>query len=198
MAAGRVAAARAVPMDVLPLSGLADGLDAQISGVEIPAAAREGQRLRMKIDLESNTATSGRLLITGPGGAAIADQRVQVPQGSQTLEVVLPESLPYFNRYVVRLEVPNDARPENNAAEAYSFVSGGPRVLLIEGAPGAAKNLAGALQSAQIDALIVTPDHLPASLGDLSAYDAVALVDLPRRALPDRFQALLSTYVHDL
>ncbi|MFL5801759.1 MAG: VWA domain-containing protein [Roseiflexaceae bacterium] len=198
LAAGRVAAARAVPIDVLPLSGLADGLDAQISGVEIPAAARESQRLRMKIDMESNTATSGRLLITGPGGATIVDQQVQVPQGAQTLEVMLPESQPYFNRYVVRLEVPNDARPENNAAEAYSFVSGRPRVLLVEGAPGAAKNLAGALQSAQIDALIATPDHLPASLGDLSAYDAVALVDLPRRALPDRFQALLSTYVHDL
>ena len=39
---------------------------------------------------------------------------------------MLPEALPYFNRYVVRLDVPNDARPENNSAEAYSFVSGQP------------------------------------------------------------------------
>jgi uncharacterized membrane protein len=198
LAASRVAAARDVPIDVVPLSGLADGLDAQISSVEIPAAAREGQRLRMKIGLESNTPTSGHLLITGPGGATIVDQQVQVPRGAQTLEVVLPESQPYFNRYVVRLEVPNDARPENNAAEAYSFVSGRPRVLLVEGAPGAAKNLADALQSAQIDALIVAPDHIPGGLGDLSAYDAVALIDVPKRALPDRVQALLSAYVHDL
>jgi uncharacterized membrane protein len=198
LAAAQVAAARAVPIDVLALSGLADGLDAQVSAVEIPAAAREGQRLRMKIDLESNAATSGRLLITGPGGATIADQQVQVPQGVQTLELVLPDAQPYFNRYIVRLEVPSDARPENNAAEAYSFVSGQPRVLLVEGSPGAAKNLAAALQSAQIDALVVAPDKMPGSLGDLSTYDAVVLLDVPRRAVSERVQTTLSAYVHDL
>jgi NAD(P)-dependent dehydrogenase (short-subunit alcohol dehydrogenase family) len=115
-AAARIASARGVPIDVVALSGLADGPDAQISGVELPAAAREGQRLRMKINLESNTATSGRLTITGPGGATLVDQQVQVPQGAQTLEVALPEAQPAFNRYVVRLDVPNDAPQVNIVA----------------------------------------------------------------------------------
>jgi uncharacterized membrane protein len=197
-AAARIASARGVPIDVVALSGLADGPDAQISGVELPAAARQGQRLRMKINLESNVAASGRLVITGPGGAAIVDQQVQVPQGTQTLEVALPETQPYFNRYIVRLEVANDARPENNAAEAYSFVSGQPRVLLVEGAQGEASNLANALKSAQIDVTVVAPAQMPASLGELSGYDAVALVDVPKRAVPDRAQTALSAYVHDL
>src|SRR5262249_9488045 len=197
-AAQRTAAARGVPIDVIPLSGLADGPDAQVGGVELPAAAREGQRLRMKVELESNVATSGRLTIVGPGGAALVDQQVQLPQGAQTLEVALPDAQPYFNRYVVRIEVPNDARPENNAAEAYSFVSGQPHVLLVEGAPGEASNLANALASTQVDVTIPEPANVPASLGDLSAYDAVALVDVPKRALPERAQSALSTYVHDL
>src|SRR5581483_10690101 len=108
-AAGRIAAARGVPIDVLPLSGLADGPAAQISGVELPAAARRGQRLPMKIELDSNTATTGRLTIAGPGGALIVDQPVQLPGGAVTLEITLPEAQPAFNRYVVRLDVPNDA-----------------------------------------------------------------------------------------
>ena len=36
-AAARLAAAQGVPIDVVPLSGVADGLDAQISGLELPA-----------------------------------------------------------------------------------------------------------------------------------------------------------------
>jgi len=197
-AAAQIAAARGVPIDVIALNGAADGLDAQISSVTLPSASRSGQRLRMRIDVESNAATSGRLTVVGPGGATLVDQQVQVPQGAQQLEVALPEALPYFNRYVVRLDVPNDARPENNAAESYSFVSGQPRVLLVEGAAGAAVNLARALAAAQIDVTTVAPARMPVDLGGLSAYDAVVLVDVPKRAVPERAQTLLSSYVHDL
>src|SRR5215210_482917 len=59
--AAQLASARGVPIDVVALSGLADGPDARISGVELPSAARAGQRLRMKISIASNTATAGRL-----------------------------------------------------------------------------------------------------------------------------------------
>jgi len=197
-AAARIASARGVPIDVVALSGLADGPDARIDGVELPAAARLGQRLRMKINLESTVATDGRLVITGPGDARIVDQQVQLAAGAQTLELALPETQPYFNRYVVRLETPNDARPENNAAEAYSFVSGQPRVLLVEGRPGEAASLANALKSAQIDVSTVAPAQMPDRLGQLSAYDALALVDVPKRAVSDRAQAAISAYVHDL
>lgn len=197
-AAAQIASARGVPIDVVALSGLADGPDARISGVELPSAARAGQRLRMKISIASNTATTGRLTVTGPNAAPIVDQQVQLAVGAQTLEVALPEAQPYFNRYVVRLETPNDARPENNAAEAYSFISGQPRVLLVEGQPGEAASLANALKSAQIDVSTVAPAAMPDGLGGLSGYDALALVDVPKRAVSDRAQAAVSAYVHDL
>src|SRR5262249_21098694 len=144
------------------------------------------------------TGRDGRVLITGPRDVPIVDQQVQLRIGVEVLEVALPEAQPYFNRYVVRLEMPGDARPENNAAEAYSFVSGQPRVLLVEGQPGEAANLANALKSAQIDVSAVTPAQMPDGLGGLSAYDALALIDVPKRAVPDRTQAAIVAYVHDL
>src|SRR5215212_591080 len=88
--AAQLASARGVPIDVVALSGLADGPDARISGVELPSAARAGQHLRMKINIASNSATAGRLTITGPNNAPIVDQQVQIPAGAQTLELVLP------------------------------------------------------------------------------------------------------------
>jgi uncharacterized membrane protein/Mg-chelatase subunit ChlD len=197
-AAGRLAVARGVPIDVVALNGAADGLDAQVSGVELPATAREGQQLRMRIDIQSSAATNGRLVVQGPGDATIVDQQVQLAAGTQRLEVALPKARPAFNRYVVRIEAPGDARPQNNAAEAYTFVGGRPRVLLVEGQPGEAANLANALKAANVDATSVSPERMPVVLGELGAYDATVLVDVERRAVPPRALSALSAYVHDL
>jgi uncharacterized membrane protein len=197
-AAARLAAARGVPVDVVTLSGAADGPDAAVGAVELPAAARAGQRLRMVVELESTTVADGRLVIQGPDGRALADQAVQLRPGTQRYEVILPEPQSGFNRYRIRLQVPDDARPENNTTEAFTFVSGQPRVLLVEGSPGAAAGLERALAAAQIEAVTVQPADMPGSLGSLGGYDAVALIDVPRRAVSDRAQSALAAYVHDL
>jgi uncharacterized membrane protein len=196
--AARVAAARGVPIDVVSLSGLADGIDAQVTNVELPAAAREGQRLRMRIELDSSAETTGRLTVEGPNGMLLVDQQVNLQAGPQQLEVVLPEAQPAFNRYIVRIDAPNDARAENNASEAYSFVSGQPRILIVEGQPGEALNFAGALKAARNEVEVVAPEGMPDGIGGLSNYDAMVLANVPRRALPDRALGALSAYVHDL
>jgi uncharacterized membrane protein len=197
LAAAQRATASRVPIDVVTLTGLADGLDAQITRLDVPSSAREGQRLRMKVEIESNSATSGRLLVTDANGATLSDVQVELVQGAQTFELTLPEAVPYFNRYVVRLEVPNDARLQNNRAEAYTFVSGPPRVMLVEGSEGAASNLAEALRVAQFEVEVVRPDQIPNNVADLSSYDAVALIDVPQRAVSARAQTALSSFVHD-
>jgi uncharacterized membrane protein/Mg-chelatase subunit ChlD len=195
---GRQAAARGVPIDVVPLSGSADGLDALVSGVELPAAARKGQALRMRINLDSSAPAAARLVVQGPGGARLVDQAVQLSGGPQQLELVVPEAAPSFNRYVVRLEVPGDVRQENNAAEAYSFVSDQPRLLIVAENAADAANLTSALKVGQVQVSVVAPQAVPSTLAALSGYDAVVLANVPRRSLPDRTQALLSAYVHDL
>ncbi|NOK63883.1 MAG: VWA domain-containing protein [Chloroflexi bacterium AL-W] len=198
VAARQIAASRGIPIDVVSLSGLADGLDAQVSTVELPSTAREGQSLRMRIDLESNTETSGQLTVEGPGGLILVDQQVELSTELEQLEVVLPETQPAFNRYVVRLDVADDARIENNVAEAYSFVSGLPRVLLVEGQPDQAQNLANALTVTGNEVETIPPDQMPDNLGDLSYYDAVILINVARTTLSDRAVGTLSAYVHDL
>lgn len=214
-AAARLAAAQGAPIDVVPIGGSADGLDAQISGLELPSAAREGQRLRLIVTVESGggptpaAPVAARLLVehmagqfVGPGGVTprqtLVDQPVQLTGEAQRFEVTLPPPSPFFNRYVVRLLVEGDARPQNNAAEAFTFVGGQPRVLLIEGAPGAARNVQSALTAARLDVTLTPPAAAPTSLGDLSAYDAVLLVNVARYDLPRRTIDLLPVYVREL
>jgi uncharacterized membrane protein len=197
-AAARLALARGVPVDGVPLSGSADGLDVLISSVELPASAREGQRLPLTLVAESTAATPARLVVTGPDGEALIEQDVTLQPGVQTIELTLPEAPAAFNRYVVRLEAPGDGRGQNNVAEAFSFVSGRPRVLLIEGAPGEAAPLERALVAAQVEVARVAPDATPETLAELSAYDTVVLVDVSQRTLPQPTAEALETFVHDL
>ncbi|NJN68083.1 MAG: VWA domain-containing protein [Chloroflexaceae bacterium] len=219
--AARLAAAQGVPIDVVVLSGSADGLDAQVSGLELPSVVGEGQQPRLVVHLDSRGppgasgssapfSTAARLVVeqrispASPGLAPVAgrqelaSQEVTLTGQPQTFEVLLPPPTEVFNRYVVRLEVEGDARPENNAAEAFTFVQGKPRVLLVEGTPGAAEALQRALAAADLVTERVAPDRLPGGLSSLIAYDAVILVDVPKRALSERARIDLRTYVRDL
>lgn len=211
--AARLAAAQGTPIEVIPLSSDAMGLDAQISGIELPSSAREGQSLRLVVRVESDSqaaALPARLVVehsasqSGLAGSTasvrqiVVNDAIELDGGEQRFEIILPPPQSFFNRYVVRLALENDARPENNAAEAYTFVSGEPRVLLIEGFPAAARNLEAALASAQLDVTRVAVDDAPTSLGVLSAYEAVVLVNVARRELPQRTADLLPVYVRDL
>lgn len=196
-AAARLAATRGVPVDVVALSGLADGTDAQIGGIELPANVREGQRVRMRIAVESNVAGTARLVIEGSNRAVLADQQVQVQGGVQQFEVdVLPQR--GFNRYVARLEFPGDARTENNVSEAYTLVEGRPRVLLVENEASAGENLQAALTAANVEVATAAPETMPTSLGAMADYEAIVLLGVPRANVPERAQAALSAYVHDL
>jgi uncharacterized membrane protein len=207
-AAAQIAASQGIPIDVVTLDDSPDGLDAQISGLELPASVGEGQRLRLAINVDSRgpaeaLPTSARLLVEyrpAEGPQTLADQEVQLDGGPQRFTVTLPPPPPEatFHRYVVRLVAEGDARPENNIAEAFTLVRSRPRVLLVEGTPQAARNLQQTLDAADLEIELVPPERVPSGLGGLIAYDAVVLVDVPERSLDERTQNNLRAYVQDL
>lgn len=195
--AARLARSRGVPLEVVPLSGAADGLDAQIAGLELPASAREQQQLRLVIRTESSQATAARLQVD-EDGRLLADQQVDLAQGPGRFEVLLPPATRGFHRYRVRLQTEGDARLENNAAEAFSFVAGPPRVLVVEGSPGEARALTAALAASSVEVVTVAPAQVPQSLGELSTYEALLLVNVPFRELPQQTAEIIPAYVRDL
>ncbi|GAB4194173.1 MAG: VWA domain-containing protein [Roseiflexaceae bacterium] len=195
--AARLAAARAVPLEVISLVANAPGNDARIAGLSMPPRLREGTRPRLSVATESSHATSARLTVLD-NGRPVAEQTVTLPAGRGNIEVELPEAAPGYNRYEVRLEATGDNRPENNRAQTFSIVEGKPRVLLVEGQAGEAAALAAALTAARIQAETIAPAALPGSLDGLAGYDAVLLVNVARHALPPLAAGFLPAYVHDL
>jgi uncharacterized membrane protein len=99
--------------------------------------------------------------------------------------------------------VVGDTLAQNNAAEAFTFVSGKGKVLYIDNVPeGRGQLLRQALQNQGItlDTDKLTVDQFPRSLIELQNYDAVILANVPRGVggLTDEQSKMLATYVHDM
>ncbi|GAB4154557.1 MAG: VWA domain-containing protein [Roseiflexaceae bacterium] len=186
-----------IPIDVVPLSNAVDGPDAQITSASLPASVRAGQRPRMTIGLLSNQEGNGQLIIEGPGGVLV-NQSVVLTTSEQRLEVVLPEPLPGFNRYVVRIGIGDDTRPQNNASEVFTFVISQPRALIIEGVAGEATQLATAWQATGLEVVVIPPEQAPTQIAELANYDLTALVNVSRKSIPEATASALSAYVYDL
>lgn len=195
--AASLAAARDVPLEVVPLHGSVDNADVQLIGVDLPASAREGQQLRLKAHMVAATSTSARLQVRD-NGQVVVNRTVQVAPGQSTIEVIAPDPQAGFNRYSVSLASDGDTPAQNNAIETYTIVNGQPDVLLVEHTSGEAHNLHNALLAAHVHVTTIAPDALPTTLEALSHYDAVVLVDVPLHALPVQMSAILPAYVRDM
>lgn len=194
--AAQLAAARGIPLEVVPLRAPPDGLDVQVSAAGLPHNARAGQRVQLRIATTSPITTTAQLRVLN-NGASIIDQPATLPAGSGSIAVELPPPSAGFNRYQVHVDIAGDVRPQNNVVETYTVVGGPPRVLLVARVSQDARNLGDALAAGGVAVETAAPADLPTTLGGLNRFDAVVLVDMPRADLPPATEALLPAYVRD-
>ena len=99
-----------------------------------------------------------------------------------------------------------DTVPDNNAAEAFTFVRGKGAILYVDnvtdnsGGHGPGDILARALTEEGITLKRITIDQFPSSLVDLSTNDAVILANIPRGTggISEAQDKMLRAYVHDM
>ncbi|NJN67043.1 MAG: VWA domain-containing protein [Chloroflexaceae bacterium] len=196
---GQTVSSRAIPIDVVDLSDRTAGEEVLVSHLEAPAHAHEDQTIDLVVTVESTVEQSARLFVFADRDL-ISDQVVHLVRGSNRFSFTTGAGEPGFRRYraVIEPAPAQDGRVQNNEAAALVNVSGSPRLLLVEGTPGEARNLHDALQSASMAVETVAPDALPTNLTDLSRYEAVVLVNVAARALPVEAMTALPAYVRDL
>ncbi|NJL06282.1 MAG: VWA domain-containing protein, partial [Chloroflexaceae bacterium] len=193
--AAQLAAARQIPLDVVPLRGIA-GPDVFVTALVAPDTAREGQDIALQANLGSSFATTGRLQVFADG-ELIETLTVDIPAGNSSVPLTVAGGETGFNRYEVRLEAAGDTQPINNRAVAFTTVQGPPRVLLIAGDAERAVALERGLVAASARVDLVSPDQVPANAEQLQRYAAIFLVDVAARDLPRAVQAALPVYVRD-
>jgi uncharacterized membrane protein len=195
--AAKIAAANGVQIDVVPLNR-SGGPEVSIDNLQVPSNLRQGEEFSLKVAVDSNYAGSARLVIL-QDGQVISDKPVDLKQGSNLFTEQLVAKSKGFANYSAKIVAEKDTLEQNNEANAYSLVKGGPRALLVEGHPDQheAANLQAALTQGGIEATVISPDKFP-SLSDLTQYDSVILVDVPANTLTSTNMSVLQAYVKDL
>ena len=195
--AGVIAQSAGVPIDTVALIGPPSADDVALEQLLVPSTAREGQQIRLMLQVRSGRATKAQLQVL-LDRQPVLNTDVDLVVGLNQIPVTVPAPGPGFHAWEARVTAADDTVGTNNVQFGFSEVRGQAQVLLVEGAPGRAANLNAALAAAQLNPVLVAPDALPTSLIGLDAYDVVVLVDVPFRTLPRRAAALLPAYVREL
>lgn len=197
--AAELAAARGIPLDVVPIGGSTAGPEVLVSQVSAPTSVREGQEFELTVTIESNVAGTARLRILDDNGS-IYDQAISLQPGPTTVAVPVRAETTGFRRFRAIVEAAEDGRSENNQAAAYTLVQGPPQVLVVVDPDSAAEAEAAvrALEDAGMNVQVTAPGEMPQELTQLAAFDSVMLVNVAAESLPPATMELLPTFVRDL
>ncbi|MFH1743812.1 MAG: VWA domain-containing protein [bacterium] len=103
-----------------------------------------------------------------------------------------------LTKYELHVRAGKDFFVDNNIASGVVFISGEPKILLMEGKERNARFLARALEAENIRVEIREGKGMPGTLDELAAYDAVIFSDVPATDLSTSQMSLLRSYVEDL
>ena len=190
-AAAERLAAEGIAVDVV-VGDTSQSADALVETVQVPATARQGERVPVTAVIRSNQAGTAEVVFRRSDGSTV-EQTVELQPGRNEVTVELPVEGAGFDIVGVEVDAPFDTRGENDTSSGVFRVLGPARVALVEGVAGEADELQRALEASGM-----TVDLRSSIPGDeeLLAFDAVVLVNVPRPT--DDEGAALASYVEDL
>lgn len=172
------------------------GDEVVLSTVQVPNRLYQGEEFQIKASVESTIATRGTLRIY-EGSHELATKQVVIEQGSNQFVIPQQNVLEGFHRYRVELIPEQDTIQLNNQAYAFTQAQGTPRILIVEGHTGAAKNLQNALQAGVAKVDVIKPEQLPQELEDYRAYSSIVLANVDATSVRTGDMERIRTAVSD-
>ena len=169
----------------LDLNGQAPGrmfevtLHAGVNTFRIPVDVPENGMYRWQASFENSRGVHVESDSEMPGGGLL--------QASTDTQTVTTGD----NKYILA------DNPNNNTAEAVTFVRGEGTVLILDRTGEESAELADALRKSRINIVVKTPQDAASDLVGLMEYDAVILANIPVYDLNYDEQLALKSYVHD-
>ncbi len=181
-----------IGIDVVPISFTSKS-EILVEKVDLPADIRQGQPFETRVVIHrfqqgTDEPVPGSLKLlrkVGPREQVLFDQKVVLDKEINVFPI--RDTIDQPAGYTYRAEfVPDnsadDSLQQNNRADAFTYVRGKGRVLLIEdwNTPGEYSALVEALLRSDIEVDVQSSDQLFTSLPELQAYDCVILAGVPR------------------
>ncbi|HET7685660.1 MAG TPA: VWA domain-containing protein, partial [Candidatus Limnocylindria bacterium] len=195
-AAVLAASSAGIRLDVALPSGETYG-EALVDRVEAPDGARVGETIEVTVRVRATIATAATLRLLADG-ATVATRELMLEPGTASVTFTIRAEEAGFHVFRAVLEPDDDHFAENNAADAYTLVTGEPQVLVATDDADRAADFVAALTAARQQVTVVPSTGVPSSIASLAAYDAVVLDDVPAASLGDVTMDALQVYVRDL
>lgn len=208
--AAEAAKAAGVPIDVAP-GRYRYASEVIVDRLVVPASARMGETINVRVFIEATRATTGRLTLLRNGEPVDLDlaspgtgMTVTLSPGLNPMTVPVPDAgagrqefRAVFEPLVEGGQVIGDNILENNTSVGVTFVAGQGSVLVITEDPAEAAELMGVLQRARIASELRPAAESFRDLGELSGFDAVLLLNESSYRFSEGQQEDLRRYVHD-
>lgn len=193
----RISRNNGIPIDVVPLRYYGRQ-DLQLSKVVVPQQTAEDAPFDIKVFAEAQRDTEATLRLY-ENNTVVAEQKVTVLADKKNV-FMLPRRLTEggFHKFRATIEGPDDARPENNTAHAFTFVKSHPKVLYIEGDEMATNYLKPALTAQGVDVELRGVGGIPLTLEQLQSYDSLILSNVEASQMSASQMKMIKSAVHEL
>lgn len=188
--------ARGIAVNTLKTSADA-ARDAQITRLQLPATAYQGQGLTMTVTAHSTVEAEAKILLL-ENGEPFATRDVTLRRGENTFVFQSVAASSGTVTYEAQMLLPGDANPRNDALSACTTVAGVPAILLAEGRTGEGAELCKMLEAAGMKVETMLAASLPEQGADYMTWQAIALVNADADTLTDTQMTALSTAAREL
>jgi len=168
-----------------------------LEDLKVPAEVKRGQSFAVEAVAHSSEAAEASFALYR-NGFKMDERTVELKAGPNTLTFQENNPADGLSKYELRVRAESDFYADNNVASGIVFVSGEPRVLLLEGEEREARHLARALEAENIRVDVREGKGMPGTLEELAAFDAVILSDVPATDVTVQQMNLLRSYIEDL
>jgi Ca-activated chloride channel homolog len=163
----------------------------------VPAEVKRGQSFAVQAVAHSSTEGQAEFALYR-NGFKIDERTVDLKEGSNTLTFQENNPADGLSKYELRVRAQDDYFADNNVSTGIVFVSGEPRILLLEGEEREARHLARALEAENIRVDFREGKGMPGTLEEMAAFDAIILSDVPATDVSVQQMNLLRSYIEDL
>ena len=189
--------AEGVHVYTLPLEARVNR-DAWVEAIMSPAEIAAEELFPVEAHVYSQTDTIAEVDLRY-GDKSLGTRKVQLIRGLNrvTFETsIRNESGPVTLEADVR--IPNDSFAGNNKFRSSIVVRGLPKILYVEGHAPSARYLESALRREGFIVNTVPSNAIPRTVGELDAYDAIVLSDVPATSFSRQQMQSMATYVQEL
>lgn len=198
----RSIAAKGIKVDVANITSAYEGDDMQLIGATLPDYhVVPGSPCQLMVSLQSNAAgkVSVELL---DNGVPIETQTVDVTEGTQNVTFQHTFRAYGLHQISFRIASNNDLLEQNNIYQTYLNLENYNNLLILEHRDGESEELKNLLTGTEggynvTVKNITVAEELPQTLDALCAYDQIILNNIANSDMPEGYDQLLYSYVHD-